>query len=399
MNIINGLKAVYYTSLLYLRVLFSLMTPGTAIWNLFQNRKGKINLISRDLICDSETLISLPKCGKPLDGFTNALCPFLPTFLLDNDQYWKQRRDAFSIANSIINQRILENSFEFKLESKKGNILWDIFEIIAKISFQLVFNRMPTEDEFNDIYPGLLDINKIIKRFTSKPDLQARQALYDRTLILIKQNENDFVFHDSKEFYTMNEIHQVSSIAEDFLTTISVQCTDLVCHMLLLYSKYPNDFHDNIENSIHETLRLYPLTDLWTRQPYGKQRGWIASVVQLNRNGWTQPDEFISQRWDTNDHPPLMSWGFDIRRCPAQKLATGVSQLVFENILRGGDFWIRPARNFEHERTFPYGCQVCIGYGEIPSDANSWTFDGKFRMQCRRWLCEKLRMIDQNELN
>ncbi|CAF4912004.1 unnamed protein product, partial [Rotaria magnacalcarata] len=70
--------------------------------------------------------------------------------------------------------------------------------------------------------------------------------------------------------------------------------------------------------------------------------------------------------WDTNDHPPLMSWGFDIRRCPAQKLATGVSQLVFENILRGGDFWIRPARNFEHERTFPYGCQVCIGYGEIP---------------------------------
>ncbi|CAF4486854.1 unnamed protein product, partial [Rotaria magnacalcarata] len=80
----------------------------------------------------------------------------------------------------------------------------------------------------------------------------------------------------------------------------------------------------------------YPLTDLWTRQPYGKQRGWIASVVQLNRNGWTQPDEFISQRWDTNDHPPLMSWGFDIRRCPAQKLATGVSQLVFENILRGG---------------------------------------------------------------
>ncbi|CAF4012355.1 unnamed protein product, partial [Rotaria sp. Silwood1] len=61
--------------------------------------------------------------------------------------------------------------------------------------------------------------------------------------------------------------------------------------------------------------------------------------------------------------------------------------------------WIKPAKNFQHERTFPYGCQVWIGYNEIPNEVNTWKFDGKFQMQCRRWLCEKLRMIDQNELN
>lgn len=399
MNIISGILTLYYTSLLYLSAFFTLLTPGTVIWKLFKHRKGKISLMSRDLICDSETLVNLPKCAKPLDGFTNALCPFLPTFLLDNDQSWKDRRDAFSHANTKINQRILEDTFNFKLESRKGNILWDVFEIIAKISFQLVFNRVPTDDEFNDIYPGLLDINKIIKRFTSKADMNARQRLYDRSLLLINENAEGFVFHDYKEFFQMSEIHQVSSVAEDLLTTISVQCTDLVCHMLLLYSEYPNDFHHNIEYSINETLRLYPLTDLWTRQPYGKTRGWITSLVQLNRNGWSQPDTFISQRWDTNDHPPLMSWGFDIRRCPAQKLATGVSRLVFESIVNTNNFWVKPAKNFQHERTFPYGVQAWIGYGEMPREANSWNFDGKLTMQCRRWLCEKLRMIDQHELN
>ena len=398
MNLIESLKAFCYTIFIYLSAFVSLATPGTIIWKLFGNRKGKVCLMNRDLICDSETLMKLPKCGKPLDGFTNALCPFLPTFLLDNDQFWRQRRDVFSYAHGIINQRIFDKTFSIKLESKKGNILWDIFKLISKLSFELIFNRIPTEDEFNDIYPGLVDINKIIKRFTSMPDLKVRHKLYDRTLNLIQQNEEGFVFHNHKEFYQMTEIHQVSSVAEDFLTTISVQCTDLVCHMLLLYSQYPTDFHHDMESCINETLRLYPLTDLWTRQPYGNQRGWITSLVQLNRNGWTQPEEFHPQRWLTKDHPPLMSWGFDIRRCPAQKLASNVSSLVFENIIKR-DFWIEPAKNFQHERTFPYGCQVWIGYGEKPIEANSWKFENKLRMQLRRWLCEKLRMIDQNELN
>jgi hypothetical protein len=399
MNLLSTIKSIYYTILLYFNALSSLMTPGAVIWKLFKNRKGKVSLMGRDLICDSETLVNLPKCGKPLDGYTNALCPFLPTFLLDNDQYWKQRRDVFSHANAIINRRILEKPIEIKLESKQGNILWDIFEIISRYSFELVFNRNPTDDEFNDIYPGLLDINKIIKRFTSTPDLKIRHTFYDRILKLIQINENDFVFSNCKEFHQMNEIHKVSSVAEDFLTTIAVQCTDLVCHMLLLYSHHPDEFHHDIENSINETLRLYPLTDLWTRQSYGNQRGWIASLVQLNRNGWIQPDTFIPERWNSKEHPPLMSWGFDTRRCPAQKMATNISKIVFENIIKTDDFWIELAANFQHERTFPYGCQVSIGYGQKPNNVKQWKFNHKLRMQIRRWLCEKLRMINQNELN
>jgi hypothetical protein len=375
------------------------MTPGTVIWKLFGNRKGKICLINRDLICDSETLINLPKCGKPLDGYTNALCPFLPTFLLDNDENWKQRRECFSHANSLIIERIFDKNPLIKLETKQGNILWEIFEIMSKISFELVFNRTPTDEEFKDIYPGLLDVNHIIKRFTSKPNLQARKNLYNRTLQLIQENDSNFVFYNHLTFHQMTEIHQVSSVAEDFLITIAVQCTDLVCHMLLLYSEYPEEFHNDIDNSINETLRLYPLTDLWTRQSYDKQRSWIASVVQLNRNGWIQADSFIPQRWNTKQHPPLMSWGFDIRRCPAQKLATNLSKLVFETIIKTDQFWIQPAANFYHERTFPYGCQVSIGYGTKPNNIHQWKFNHKFRMQLRRWLCEKLRMIDQNELN
>lgn len=399
MNIIERIKSFYYTSLLYLNAFFSLMTPGTIIWKLFDNRKGKISLMSRDLICDSETLINLPKCGKPLDGYTNALCPFLPTFLLDNNDEWKQRRDAFSHGNIIVNERIFDKIFDIKLEMTQGNILWEIFEIVSRFSFELVFNRQATEEEFNDIYPGLLDINHIIKRFTSKPNLIFRDKLYNRTLKLIEENDKNFIFHNNEIFYKMTEIHQVSSVAEDFLTTISVQCTDLICHMLLLYSQNPEEFINDIDNSINETLRLYPLTDLWTRQAYGKQRGWIASVVQLNRNGWSQPDIFIPQRWNTKEHPQLMSWGFDIRRCPAQKLATNLSKFVFESIIKKDQFWIQPAANFTHERTFPYGCQVSIGYGEKPKNIKKWKFNNKLRMQIRRWLCEKLRMIDQNELN
>ena len=377
----------------------SLMTPGMIIWKLFGNRKGKIHLWGGDLICDSETLTSLPKNSKPLDGFTNALCPFLPTFLLDNNQEWKQRREIFSVGNSIIIERIAQKTMQMKLETKQGNILWDVFERLCRISFELVFNREPTDEEFNDIYPGLLDINQIIKRFVSKPNLNARQKLYDRALQLIEQNEKDFIFHDCPAFFQMSEIHQVSSVAEDFLTTISVQCTDLICHMLLVYSQYPNQFHDNLENALSETLRLYPLTDLWTRESHGNQRPWITSLVQLNRNGWSQPNSFCPQRFETKDHPPLMSWGFDIRRCPAQKLATNLSSLVFETIVNTDQFWIEPAANFQHERTFPYGCQVSIGYGLKPKDAHLWKFSNKFRMQLRRWACEKLRMIDQHELN
>ncbi|CAF1237265.1 unnamed protein product [Adineta steineri] len=398
-KIVHYIKSVYNTILLYLSVISTLMTPGTVIWKLFGNRKGKVCLLNRDLICDSKTLMNLPKCGKPLDGYTNALYPFLPTFLLDNNQYWIDRRDVFSYGNNLINKRIFDISFDFELKSKQGNILWDIFEIISKYSFQLVFNRLPTDEEFNDIYSGLIDINKIIKRISSTPNIPIRKIFYDRILKLIKENDENFLFHNCENFFKMDEIHQVSSVAEDFLTTMAVQCTDLVCHMLILYSEYPEDFENNFENSFNETLRLYPLTDIWVRESYNNEKGWIASLVQLNRNGWSQPNTFNPQRWDSANHPPLMSWGFDVRRCPAQKLATNISRLIFENIIHKNQFWIQPAANFQHERTFPYGCQVSLGYGDKPHDVKLWKFNNKLKMQFQRWLFEKLRMIDQNELN
>ncbi|CAF1218474.1 unnamed protein product, partial [Adineta steineri] len=65
-KIVQYIKSVYNTILLYLSVISTLMTPGTVIWKLFGNRKGKICLLNRDLICDSKTLMNLPKCGKPL---------------------------------------------------------------------------------------------------------------------------------------------------------------------------------------------------------------------------------------------------------------------------------------------------------------------------------------------
>ena len=119
--------------LLYMCALMTLISPGMIIWKLYGHRKGKVTLMDRDLICDSSTLINLPKNGQPLDGFTNALCPFLPTFLLNNDLIWKQRREIFSHANSIINERILHKHFQLKLPSKQGNILWDVFEIMSRI--------------------------------------------------------------------------------------------------------------------------------------------------------------------------------------------------------------------------------------------------------------------------
>ena len=396
---LDGFKTIYHTIVLYLSALFTLMTPGTVIWKLFGEKKGKVRLLGRNLICDSETLIREGKSFTPLDQFTNALHPFIPLFSIDNEEEWKRRRDVFNYGNNLINQRLMHTSFDFKLEAEKGNILWPLFQLVFRFSFQLVFNRNISEQEFNELYPGLLDINKIIKRFTAKLNLVDRQKFYEATWKLIEQNEEGFLFHGFPSFHALNQLHQVSSVAEDFLTTIAVQCTDLICHLLILYSEHADDFHHDFDNAFNETLRLYPLTDLWVRQPSADQPAWIASLVQLNRNGWTEPNRFLPSRWNLNNHPPLMSWGFDIRRCPAQKMATTITKLIFQRIINTDGFWVETAKNFIHERTFPYGCQLWIGYGEKPDQAHKWKFPNKFRMQIRRWACEKFRMLDQNELN
>lgn len=395
----DELKSIYYTMVLYLGAMLTLMSPGTFIWKVFGERKGRIRLLNRDLICDSETLINEGKSFQPLDQFTNALEPFIPLFLIDNVQQWKQRRDLFSFGNCLIQQRLDSIDFDDEFNGGKGNILWSLFRCIFRYSFHLIFDRRISDDEFDRIYPGLEDINKILKRISSKANMKQRRSFYDEVRRLIVENENGFLFHHNSKFFEMTEIDQISSIGEDFLTTISVQCTDLICHLLILYSEHPNEFHSNFDNCFNETLRLYPLTDLWVRQSKDKQRNWISSLIQLNRNGWTNPNEFLPSRWNSNDHPPLMSWGFDIRRCPAQQIATKISKKIFFQIVEREGFWIEKATNFHHERTFPFGCQLWIGFGRKPDEARRWIYPNEFQMKIKRWINEKIRMFDQFELN
>lgn len=399
MNIFNALKAIFNTILLYGVAFFASMTPGTVIWKLFKTRKGKVRLICRDLICDAETLINLPKAGDSLDELTNAFCPFLALFLLNQNDHWKQRRDVFVDGNNKIYARLIETTLNITLPSKRGTILWDLYEIMFRIGFELVYGRPPTAEEYNDMYPGLVDINKVIKRFSWSSDLKIRQKLYDCIVKLVEANDKNFIFHNHEGFQKLNELDKVSVLAEDIIATICIQCTDLLCHMLLLYTEHSDDFHTNLDNCINETLRLYPLSDLWVGQPTKDHRGWITSLVQLNRNGWSDPDTFLPERWNSREHPPLMSWGYNVRRCPGQKVGTLLVKLVFKTITEKDGFWIQPASNFDHERTFPYGCQVWIGYGKKPDNVATWTFNNKFKMLIRRWIYERLRMFDQNELN
>lgn len=402
-KIVDCVECVYYTLVLYVNAIFRLISPGTLIWNFFGERKGKVHLYGRDLICDSETLIREGKSFQPLDETTNALDPFLPLFSLNEIHQWKKRREVFSFGHQRILQRLEEIPFDYQLKSVQGDVLWSIFEIVFRYSFQLIFERKISEEEFQRIYPGLVDINRILKRFSSKINRRERQMFYDEIHRLIRENADGFLFHQCDRFNEMNEIDQVSSVGEDFLTTMSVQCTDLICHLFILYADHSEEFHRNFLHCLNETLRLYPLTDLWIRKSREKtKRSWIASLTQLNRNGWIDPNEFVPSRWMEKSHPPLLSWGFDIRRCPAQELGTHLSQKIFQHwIDQSEQLWIIPAKNFHHERTFPYGCQLWIGYGEKPSSIieQQWIFPNEFRMKVRRWFCEKVRMIDQSELN
>lgn len=258
----------------------------------------------------------------------------------------------------------------------------------------MVFGREVTPSEFEDMYPGIRDINRLIKRQVAFPNLKVRWKLYHRTEALLSDGNDKFIFSDSEEFKALSEIDGVSLIVEDLLTSICIQCTDLICHMLLLYSTSQEAFKMNVDHCINETLRLYPLTDIWTRKPTNQERGWIASLMQLNRNGWSDPNSFKPERWKESDHPPLISWGFDARSCPATKIGYNLSKTFFQKIT--ANRWVVPASNFQHSRTFPSGCQVWIGEGAKPEYL--WKFKGKWKNQLQQWFYSRLRILDQNEL-
>lgn len=390
---LKSIQSVYYTFLFYGCVLLFPFSPGTLAWKLFKNKKGKIRFINRDLICDTETLFALPKNESSLDEFTTAFSPFIPLLTL-NGTPWKLRKKVFVNGLRKIN---IGKDFEFTIPLKKGDIYWDIFESLFKIGFELIFGRTAALSEFNEMYPGIADINRLIKRHTGRPDINARWKLYHYVVKLLAEENEKFIFSDCREFKALSEIDQVSIIVEDFLTSICIQCSDLICHLILLYAAFPEPFKNNLDNCINEALRLYPLTDIWTRKATELERPWIASLVQLNRSGWAEPDHFKPARWDLNDHPQLISWGFDSRSCPAAKVGYHLSKKIFQKFLLKENIWIQPASNFKHDRTFIAGCQVWIGEGKKPVSLK-WKFKNKWKKQIQQWVFSRLRVLDQGEL-
>lgn len=390
-SMMNKIQAIYYTCLFYGSVLLLPASPGTLAWKLFKNKKGKIPFITRDLICDTETLFAMPKSERSLDEYTTAFSPFIPLLTI-NGEHWQLRRRILSEGL----RKIQIGAIDLDLPYKKGDIYWDVFERLFKIGFELIFGRKATLQDCDEMYPGIKDINRLIKRHTGTPDMVVRWKLYHRVLTLISETNAAFIFSDNLDFKALSEVDRVSIVVEDLLTSICIQCTDLFCHMLLLYSSYQESFKNNLDHCINETLRLYPLTDIWTRKSIEKERGWIASLIQLNRCGWKDPDRFNADRWNGDDHPQLISWGFDARGCPATKVGYNLSKAMFQNILSQENLWVAPASNFKHDRTFPSGCQVWIGKGAPPSQR--WKFKGKLKNQWRQWFFSRMRVFAQWEL-
>ena len=390
---LKSLQSAYYSCLFYGGVLLLPYSPGTLAWKIFKNKKGKIPLFNRDLICDTETLMSLPKSEGSLDEFTTAFSPFIPLLTL-NDQPWKIRRSILADGLRKMNH---DQAFAWQLPCKKGDIYWDVFDGLFQIGFQLIFGRLATTCEYAEMYPGIADINRLIKRQTGTPNLDLRWKLYHQVVKLLSEKNEAFIFAESSGFKALQEIDQVSLIVEDLLTSICIQCTDLICHLILLYPDHQKSFKTNVDHCIDETLRLYPLTDIWTRKATPTEPAWIASLVQLNRNGWNDPNSFTPDRWDTNNHPHLISWGFDARSCPATKIGYNLSKHILMQIISDETLWIQPASNFTHDRTFCLGCQVWVGKGTKPPSAK-WTFNGKWKTQIQQWFNSRLRVLDQGEL-
>ena len=382
------LQTIYHTALFYGTVGIFPYSPGAVAWKLFRNKKGKVRLLNRDLICDTKTLLAMPKSEISLDEFTTAFSPFIPLLTL-NAHPWKMRRKILAEGLRKIQ---VDQDFQIVIPKKKGDVYWDIFEILFKVGFKLIFGRNTNSLDFDQMYPGIVDINRLIKRQTGMADMQSRWKLYHHVVLLF--SEENFIFKDSLEFKSLSELDQVSIIVEDLLTSICIQCTDLICHLLLLYPEHRESFKTNLDHCIDETLRLYPLTDIWTRKASETERAWIASLTQLNRSGWQDPNDFKPERWNEKDHPPLISWGFDARSCPATKIGYNLSKAIFQKFIQNENLWIQPAANLKHERTFPLGCQLWISEEKPPK----WNFTGKWQALFQQWIFTRLRIINQNEL-
>lgn len=396
-KLINTFKSIWNGSRLYSHIFIRAESPGEIIWDLFGERQGRIPIFGRDLICDWKTLQQMEHTGRSTDENTTALFPFLPQFRL-NGEHWQRRRKMLSHAfESHYIERVRQPLLPIHLGQGYMDLYEHFFRICYQLGFKYIFGRDPKEKESIQILPGLIDLNRYIKRQVYYIDLPARKATYTSILQLIKREEKGFIFTGIKEFADFPEIDQVSATASDLLFSSTVQPADLICHMLLLREANKEEFDRySVDECLNETLRLFPLSDIYVRVPYQEKRGWIASLVQLNRNGWKEPNRFMPGRWLEKGHQPNMSWGVEARHCPASQVGIAMVKNVYQAVTQDSGFSITLATDFKHERTFPYGIPSFVSYG--PAKVESFKIPKKRLRLFKRWIIERKRMLEQREI-
>ena len=382
---------------LYSRVAAEAKSPGEIIYDVFGQSKGKRRIFRRNLICDWETLQNLPRTGRSTDETTRAFAPFVPQFSL-NGNVWNARRNVLKRAfgaQYVIRVKAIQPTIELRAGSI--DLYEPIFEACFEIAFEYVFGRRATDAERAAMLSGMWDVNRYIKRQTFKIDMAARHRAFRASLELTAASPEGFIFGDSEEFYALTEVDRASIVASDLIFSSSVQPADLACHMLLVRASHPDMFDRfTLDECLNETLRLYPLSDIYARVPTADEPGWIASLVQLNRNGWSNPDRFDPGRWNRPGHPPNMSWGVEARRCPASEIGVSIAKTVFQAVVANPRTAITFAEDFRHERTFPYGIPALV---TNPSDGQvRFKMPHKFTGIARRWVFERKRMLEQREL-
>jgi hypothetical protein len=389
-GVANGLR-------LYSRILIEAKSPGEIIWEIFGDLKGRRPVFSRDLICDWQTLSSMPRTGRSTDEKTMAFEPFVPQFKLNGEE-WNRRRAVL--------RRAFEPQFVARVlgpypAPSLGEGLLDlyvrIFEACFEAGFKYIFGRAASETDRAKLLPGLHDLNCYVKRQVFSINPSVRRLLYDSILSLTSDpSSSGFIFAGREEFYALQEMDRASAIASDLLFSCCVQPADLVSHMLVLRSQFPREFDSSsLDHCMNEALRLFPLSDIYARVPHNGDRAWLASLVQLNSNGWAEPNRFFPQRWESASHPSNMAWGVEARRCPAADVGLAITKGVFSAIAGCTDIQLTFASDFKHERTFPYGLPTLVTHGGVP---RSFQMPGKTRRLMMRWIIERKRMIEQGEI-
>lgn len=252
----------------------------------------------------------------------------------------------------------------------RADLYTRVLDYTFRMAFWVLFGREMTEAEHDSLYPGIADINRNARRQRSRADVPARRACHEAMRALVARSHGDerFLFHGCAEFHALSEDAQIDVCGADILQSITVQTSDLLCHLLLMWREHGERFSADLEASLQETLRLYPLSDCFYH--YQEQgEAWIAPLVLLNRNGWDDPDDFKPERFRAGkDRRKHLSYSGGPRVCPSFRVTEEIALATLRH-LDGCGFWFQPAANFEHERTFSFGLPAQLGYAQVPGSA------------------------------